>query len=86
MSVDNLIYEIHRFIEFFLNRGDFESVDAILKILNPEVESVDGMLSYLTATLPAKDKLTEREEFYNRVERYFKTNVPEFEMLLQGLK
>ena len=50
--------------ERLMRDSKFAELDSVLAMLNPSILSVDIMLGYLTATLPAKSKLPSRVKFF----------------------
>ena len=55
------ITEIYNLIEPMLRNGDFEGVDIILNDFRLERASAEFLIAVLTATLPVKSKLKNRE-------------------------
>ena len=66
MATDSQIDEIHQEVDVFLDSGNFEDLDDLLTNLEVEDFDTDECLSYLTATLPARDKLPARWDFFRR--------------------
>ncbi len=67
--------------------GKFQESDEVIRSLNFEKLSVTLIVGILTITLPAKDKLNNRESFFNKAEAFFKETEPERAYnLLRGLK
>ena len=56
---------------FFVDRK-FENVDRILEKIDTLRCDVDILVCVLVATLPAKNQLKQREDFYKRVEKTFR--------------
>ena len=79
MHVDTLIDDIHCRIDRWLRNGDYEACDKLMREMDVDVEPTDTLLSVLTATLPARSKLSARAEFVDRVEQQIGDN------LLEGL-
>lgn len=66
-------------IDRLLREKKFRKIDLILRNINPRDYDTAVNIAFLSATLPAKKVLGQREDFYNRVEESFKG-------LLKGLK
>ena len=83
-SIDN-IYDT---IEKLFRTGYFKVVDNILKDIDVSEAHTDLLISYLTATLPGKQKLTNRNNFYMRVKKELEVRHHNYniENLLLGLK
>ena len=54
-------------VDNLLLRGDFSSVDNLLRVIDVSRYSEDLLLTILTATLAAKDKLRERTAYFQQV-------------------
>jgi hypothetical protein len=73
-------------IDIMLRDRKYETVDFILKSVNPSEFSVDVLLGLLTATLPARTKLPSRSEFFGKVEGEIRNRKEWEEGLLTGLE
>lgn len=67
-----------------MRNGRFENLDLRLKELRVETASLDRLLTWLIATLPAKSKLPSRKNLIHAVRRHAKSDV-EYHDLLAGL-
>ncbi len=54
-------------IDDWLHAGNFVAVDRLLTIVNEHDQSLPVLITILGITLGAKDKLKNRESFYDRV-------------------
>jgi len=80
MNTDKKLDCIFDYIEYLCINKDFKTVDAILSNLHLHSYSIDEMLAYLTITLPFKNLLLNREDFYYNVKTFV-----ENESILSGL-
>ena len=77
---DSEIDIIHDYIDLLLRKEQYFVIDSILLSLYlREIKDVDEILSYLTATLPAKSKLANRIYFITKLRKID-------EKLLKGLE
>lgn len=80
---------LYQNIEFYIQIGGFSNID---DFFNDDIGNVYNLCSsyligLLTATLPIKSKLKNRELFYNKVEKLFELRHPKtYFSLLGGLK
>jgi len=79
---------IYEWFDSLLCDGRFEECDDLLQRSMPEYLDVNGMLSMLTITAAARDKLTRRQGFYHRVENRLRelTGEDYAKQLLAGLQ
>lgn len=85
---DASIDRIYDGIDELLLRGNFINVDLILKSLDLDKHTNLELLAYATITLPARKKLTEREQYMKRLrEKLRDRNVSQKEIdeMLEGL-
>jgi len=83
-SALNVIFDV--FDDHFL-AGDFDSVNAALRDLDPNTLSITARIGVLTITLQAKIKLPYRAAFYERVKESLKDEPEERQKgLIGGLK
>ncbi|HQZ66689.1 MAG TPA: hypothetical protein PLY87_16470 [Planctomycetaceae bacterium] len=85
-KVDAALDLIYDRADEMLLAGEFVALDSIIEGLDVEQLSVDVLLAVLTITLPAKDKLTTRNEFFECVKRTLKDRGEYMEGLLTGLQ
>ena len=85
-KIDAALDLIYDRADEMLLAGEFDELDAIIETLDVEQLSVDVLLGVLTITLPAKDKLTTRKEFFESVQRSLTDRGEYKEGLLTGLK
>lgn len=62
-SLQETLSAIYSESDEMMSSGRFEDLDRKIAELNPREMSVDVMLGWLTATLPAKSKLPARSRF-----------------------
>jgi hypothetical protein len=79
----DLIYD--KIDDLFL-AGQFEEVDSLLGKIDIRGSSVDILLGFLTATLPAKSRLPSRAPFFHKVEIFLQETGRMEEGLLSGLE
>ncbi len=72
-------------IDGLLLEGNFEEVNKTLSHLKIEQEPTTSLITYLTATFPAKDKLAYRSKFYENVELELKSRENYDPRFVQGL-
>jgi hypothetical protein len=82
MNELDLIYDI---IDKKMYAGDLAGIDFILSSCICEKTSTDILLGLLTATLPVKTKLLDRQEFLNKTIVVLKTRKEYTETLLSDL-
>jgi hypothetical protein len=85
-KIDAALDLIYDRADEMLLAGELEALDALIEGLDVEQLSVDVLLGVLTITLPAKDKLTTRKEFFESVQRSLTDRGEYKEGLLTGLK
>ena len=87
MDQDDAILLILRTVDRLCYAGRFDAIDRILSEIRAQDLTVEQMLAYLTATLPARTELSNRAGFYDDCESCIKTLHPdEWEMDLVGLR
>ena len=86
MTIDTELDEIYDLIDDLFHVGEFERVNSILQDLDLKNTETDLLIGYLTATLPAKNKLPYRETFYRKVEKLLKERGDYEDGLLNGLE
>lgn len=84
MATPKQIDTIHATIDNMMRDGKFNGIDILLKGVDVPKADPDILLSYLTATLPVRSKISYRVEFYKQVEQEFNKRKYEPE-LLKGL-
>ena len=72
-------------IDEMLLAGKFVEVDQLLQDISPSDYSVELLLGILTATLPAKDELSSRAQFFQQVREVLRERGELKEGLLVGL-
>jgi len=77
---------IYDWVDGLMRDGRFGELDRMLDTIIVDDHQVDELLGYLTATLPAKGKLTARPKFCQDVERVLKTRGIWEPGLLKGLE
>jgi hypothetical protein len=95
-TTDRQLDYIYNYINYLLCRGQFTAVDALLTGLTLNIEwlfsgfskkptnlTIDEILAYLTATLPAKSKLNNRRFFVSVAKEILDKQDPE---LIKGLE
>jgi len=60
-KTDEAIQEVYNLIDPLLRNGEFEGVDVLLNDFRLERASAEFLIAVLTATLPVKSKLKNRE-------------------------
>jgi len=65
--------------------GEFGKCGALLESVDIGNNSLDGLLGYLTATLPARSKLSYRAKFFEKVEEEIIRRREYEKGLLEGL-
>lgn len=75
-------------VDDFFCAGQFDEVDEFLKEILVEIQSVQMLVCILTVTLPAKEKLKNRDDFFKRVTKKVtaERNPKSAERLLMGLE
>ena len=68
-NIDSALDIIYKNIDQLFKEGAFSRVNAIFKTMPPVALSVDIILGLLTASLPARRRLADREEFAKEAER-----------------
>lgn len=76
---------IANYIDDCMHRGEWHIIDAIFKAVKVEETPIDLLLSYLTMTWLAKEKLTEYESFISRIRVHLDNIGENTEELLKGL-
>ena len=79
----DLIYDS---IDDLMRNEEFQRIESILARISITDLSTDILLGILTATLPAKSRLPNREEFFNAVEQTIRQRGEYEEGLLAGLQ
>ncbi|MCH7989825.1 MAG: hypothetical protein IID46_11845 [Planctomycetes bacterium] len=79
----DLIYDS---IDEMLRNGQFSNLDSLLVQLPTNTLSPDMLLGVLTATLPARSRLSNRKEFFHNVEASLKERGEYEDGLLTGLE
>lgn len=73
-------------VDRFLRKSSFSQLDALLKKPNTERLSIDILIALLTATYPAKSKLSSRKELFKNAEIAIQNSGEDPASLLQGLE
>ena len=84
--IDKILDQIYDRIDTLAINGEFDKINRILWGVNISKLTVDGLLGYLTATLPCKTKLENRHEFFLKVEEEIKKRGEYEPELLKGLE
>jgi hypothetical protein len=86
--LDYYLDGIFDLIDGWLSKHRYDCVDHFMRTIIVEQCSPTILIGYLTATGWARHSLPSRHAFYNRVEEYLLTLLPEEKVnaLLQGLK
>lgn len=73
---DKEIDDIYDLFDFLMKKGKWELLDGMLSEILQRVwrTEIDMLLTYLTATLPAKSKLPSRTKLVNECKRWFPDN------------
>lgn len=79
----DLIYDS---IDYFMRIGRFSEIDQAISGLDVGTLSTDFLLGILTATLPAKDRLSSRSQFLRSAESALKSRDEYDDGLLSGLE
>ena len=85
MTINKQLDLIYDQIDALCLQEKFEAVDKIISGLNLKQLSIEAMLAYLTATYPAKYKLSTRAQFLMAIETEIKRRKRWSENLLIGL-
>jgi len=80
------IAKLHGIIEDMLLNGEYNRLNNQLERIKVDSSDTDELITYLTATRPARSKLTNRPGFYKRVEEELKKREEWEEGLLGGLE
>lgn len=84
---DDLMEDCYDVINDLLIANKFKAVDLMLRIVSVPDIDINGMITLLTITNMAYDKLPYRETFYKLVEEeLIKREEPDLKGLLGGLK
>jgi len=67
MNIDEQIQEVYKHVDSMLRREQFLLCNAELKQVDIQTEELDILLAWLVATLPARSRLADREEFKRKV-------------------
>src|SRR5690606_2216483 len=81
-ALDDAIYDA---VDEALLAGKFAEIDSMLQMHGVEYASRHVSLAILTATLPARDKLPHRAEYFERVKRFLVARCEYREGMLIGL-
>jgi hypothetical protein len=68
INQDKILDNIYDSIDSLFRQGKLNECNSLLESLDISTLSVDEMLGYLTATLPARTKLSCRRNFYRNIE------------------
>jgi len=79
----DLIYDS---VDELMRQGEFQQLDALLAGLPVAEMSVDVLLGYLTASLPARSRLPSRNALYAKTEQTLKERGELEAGLLHGLE
>jgi hypothetical protein len=85
-SIQSALDQLYDHFDALFHSRSYEKVDEILQSLIVESMSTTMLIGYLTATLPAKSKLSHRAAFFRSVKRELAKRGDEDESLLQGLE
>lgn len=77
---------IYRHMDSEMRSGHFDRISRVLSGVDVARYSVEILIGLLTATLPAKDQLDSRPEFFGRVEAYLRATGEYEDGLLSGLE
>lgn len=72
-------------MDSLFKKGEFEKCDLILKKIDIENEKDYILIGYLVATLPARNKLSYRNEFKAKVISFFEKKHENTEELMKGI-
>lgn len=86
ISLVEKIDRIYYVVDSMLRKEEFEILNTWIGIYPTNKRHVDELLAVLTATLPAKSKLPNREIIIKEIERELKLRDEWEENLLQGLE
>lgn len=76
--------KIFNSIDDLLLKHEFRKVNEMLKGIVVENTPTVSLITYLTATHPAKDKLEYRPEFYDKVKQTIQSRTKDYQALLRG--
>jgi hypothetical protein len=82
-SALDLLYDS---VDRLMQKGEFQRLDSVLSGLVVSELSLDLMLGFLTATLPARKRLASRMALYQKIEQELKQRGEYEEGLLTGLE
>lgn len=83
---DILIDAIFDGIDFLSREGNISEIEETLKEIDISKAHTDELLTYLTATLPVRERCGYRAEFYSLVEAELKSRPNYNDGLLEGLE
>ena len=66
--IDKRIDEIYNYIDDLMLAHQFEDVDKVLRAVDTENEPINILITYLTVSLPLRDRLA-RRDLYDRILR-----------------
>ena len=80
---------IYDFVDIYLKLGQFEFLNSIISLVWTRIQQqnidLDEVITWLTVTLPAKDKLDERDTLFVIAKQWFEGENSENEHLFSGL-
>jgi hypothetical protein len=86
VDCDAAQHEIFYTIDKFCTEGNFKDCDTILQVLDLNRLNTNLIISFLTITLPAKQHLQSRKQFFEKVVKHFEVTEPSRDVqLLMGL-
>ena len=83
---DILIDAVFDGIDFLRKEENFSEIEKILRGIDVQKADTEELLSYLTATLPVRERCSYRAEFYSIVESELKSRAGYDNGLLDGLE
>lgn len=83
---DKALDYIFNLFNEMMHKDEFNKIDEILSQIKVYDYSVDMLVGFLVASLPAKNKLINRKYLYNQIEKYFKELSFGDEEFLSGLE
>lgn len=83
-ATDFEIDAVYNLVDYLLIHGQFAAVDGMLENLRIDELPTDILLSYLTITWPASNKLRTRPHFCRHCEQEFKKRHPADYLSLMG--
>ena len=83
-ETDKKIQAVFLYVDSLFKKGEFETVDSLFTYLLEHVDwlslDLDVMASFLTISIPAKDKLPNRKVFFEKIWKFLKDD-PDSDML-----